>query len=116
MADDTKFSPIEKALPNVQNLDLDKDDAAPAVDVNIGEEVIEEQGPRITELGDGGVEVNFDPSQVSPQNPDDHFANLAELLPENVLGPLGSDLYEKHMDYKVSRKDWESTYIQGLDL
>ena len=45
MADDTKFSPIEKALPNVQNLDLDKDDAAPAVDVNIGEEVIEEQGP-----------------------------------------------------------------------
>ena len=116
MADDTKFSPIEKALPNIQNLDLDKDDAAPPVEVNVGEEVIEEQGPRITELGDGGVEVNFDPSQVGPQDTSDHNSNLAEVLPENVLGPLGSDLYEKHMDYKVSRKEWEATYIQGLDL
>ena len=84
MADDTKFSPIEKALPNIQNLDLDKDDAAPPVEVNVGEEVIEEQGPRITELGDGGVEVNFDPSQVGPQDTSDHNSNLAEVLPENV--------------------------------
>ena len=56
------------------------------------------------------------PNQVQPGNPDDHFANLAELLPDNVLGPLASDLYEKHMDYKMSRKEWESTYTQGLDL
>jgi len=114
MADDNKYSPIEKALPNIQNLDADREEAG--VDVDISETKTETEGPRITELGDGGVEVNFDPSQVKPGNPDDHNANLAELLPENALSPLGSDLYEKQMDYKVSRKEWESTYIQGLDL
>ena len=114
--EDKKFTPIDKALPNIQNLDLDMDDVASPVDVEIGEEEIETEGPRITNLADGGAEVNFDPSQVTPQNPDDHFANLADSLPDSVLGVLGSDLYEQHMDYKMSRKDWEDTYIKGLDL
>jgi hypothetical protein len=114
--EDRKFSPMEKALPNIPNLDVDKDDAAPPVEVAIDQPTTPEGGPAITELADGGVEVNFDPNQVQPGNPDDHFANLAELLPDNVLGPLSSDLYEKHMDYKMSRKEWESTYTQGLDL
>jgi len=114
--EDKKFTPIDKALPNIQNLDLDMDDVASPVDVEIGEEEIETEGPRITNLADGGAEVNFDPSQITPQNPDDHFANLADSLPDSVLGVLGSNLYEQHMDYKMSRKDWEDTYIKGLDL
>ena len=44
------------------------------------------------------------------------FANLAELLPEDVLGRIGSDLNENYMQYKTSRKEWEDTYIKGLDL
>jgi len=115
--EDRKFSPMEKALPGIPGVDLDKADVASDIDVQIeGQEPSPEGGPEITEMADGGVEVNFDPSQVQPENPDDHFANLADLLPENILGPLASDLYEKQMDYKMSRKDWETTYIQGLDL
>ena len=113
--DDKKFSPMDKALPNVQNLDLDKEDTAPSVDVNL-EPPAPTSGPQITDLADGGAEVNFDPNQVTPQDPNDHFANLADLLPDSVLGTLGSDLYEKHMDYKASRKEWEDTYTKGLDL
>jgi len=113
--DDKKFSPMDKALPNISNLDLDKEDVASSVDVEIGQPA-PTAGPQITDLADGGAEVNFDPNQVTPQNPDDHFANLADLLPDSVLGILGSDLYEKHMDYKASRKEWEDTYIKGLDL
>ena len=115
--EDRKFSPMEKALPGIPGVDLDKDDVASDVNVEVeGQAPSPEGGPAITELADGGVEVNFDPTQLMPGNPDDHFANLAEMLPENVLGPLASDLYEKQMDYKMSRKDWENTYIEGLDL
>ena len=114
--EDKKFSPMEKALPSIPGLDIDKDDAASGVEVSIDQPPTTAGGPEITELADGGAEVNFDPNQVQPGNPDDHFANLADLLPDNVLGPLASDLYEKHMDYKMSRKEWESTYTQGLDL
>jgi len=115
--EDRKFSPMEKALPGIPGVDLDKDDVASDVNVEVeGQAPSPEGGPAITELADGGVEVNFDPTQLIPGNPDDHFANLAEMLPENVLGPLAADLYEKQMDYKMSRKDWENTYIEGLDL
>ena len=109
--DDKKFSPMDKALPNIPNLDLDKEDVASGVDVEIGQPA-PTAGPQITDLADGGAEVNFDPTQVTPGDPNDHFANLADLLPDSVLGVLGSDLYEKHMDYKASRKEWEDTYIK----
>ena len=115
--EDRKFSPMEKALPGIPGVDLDKDDVASDVNVEIeGQAPSPEGGPEITEMADGGVEVNFDPTQLNAGDPNDHYANLADMLPENVLGPLASDLYEKQMDYKMSRKDWESTYIEGLDL
>ena len=42
--------------------------------------------------------------------------NLAELLPESVLGKLGSELAENYQTYKSARKDWEDSYTKGLDL
>ena len=116
LPEDKKFSPMDKALPNIEKLDADPGLNRPTTEVDISEEAIETEGPRITDLADGGAEVNFDPSQVTPGNPDDFTANLAELLPDSVLGSLGADLYEKHTDYKMSRKEWEDTYIKGLDL
>jgi hypothetical protein len=41
---------------------------------------------------------------------------LAELLPENILGKLGSELAANYNQYKSSRKDWEDSYTKGLDL
>ena len=116
--EDKKYTPIEKALPNIEKLDADPGENRVAEDINVEVEGVEKlsDNPAVTELADGGVEVNFDPSQINPQDPNDHFANLSELLPANVLGPLGSDLFEKHMDYKMSRKEWEQSYVEGLDL
>ena len=45
-----------------------------------------------------------------------HFDNLADLLPEDIINRLASELYQNYEDYKNSRKDWEQTYTQGLDL
>ena len=53
---------------------------------------------------------------ASPEGGDEHYSNLAEFLPDDVLGSLGSDLNQKYNDYSMSRKDWEKTYTQGLDL
>tara|TARA_R100001594_G_scaffold62019_1_gene96332 strand:- start:9 stop:2513 length:2505 start_codon:yes stop_codon:yes gene_type:complete len=81
--------------------------------------VDEQQAPgpiETTENEDGSVEINFDPNAVSPEGGDEHYANLAEFLPDNVLSEMGSDLSQKYMDYQMGRKDWERTYTQGLDL
>ena len=70
----------------------------------------------INPTDDGGVELNFDPSKVNIEGQPTHFDNLAELLPEDVLKPIGLELVGNYKEYKTSRKDWEQSYIQGLDL
>jgi len=81
--------------------------------------VEEEQAPgpiETIENEDGSVDIDFDPNAISPEGGDEHYANLAEFLPDNVLQEMGSDLSQKYMDYQMGRKDWEKTYTTGLDL
>jgi len=42
--------------------------------------------------------------------------NLAEVLGESELTTLSSDLIAEFESDKTSRKDWEDTYMKGLDL
>ena len=71
---------------------------------------------QVTPTEDGGVELDFDPSKVNIEGQPNHFDNLAELLPDDILDPIGSELFQNYMDYKASRKDWEKGYTEGLDL
>jgi len=64
---------------------------------------------------DGGAEISFDPTQMD-QPAVSHNSNLADYLDEGVLTELGSKLSESYQEYKMSRKDWEDTYRNGLDL
>jgi hypothetical protein len=86
----------------------------------VQEVAVEEQqapGPiEQTELEDGSVQIDFDPQAAQPEGGDEHYANLAEFLPENVLDEMGSDLSQKYQDYQMGRKEWERSYTQGLDL
>jgi hypothetical protein len=89
---------IDKALPN-----------EPRKEFNIpGEEEIQEQvveevqaeqeslGPvDIQENEDGSVDINLDPNAASPEGGDEHYANLADFLPDDVLGRMASDLSSK---------------------
>ena len=69
----------------------------------------------VTENEDGSVDINFDPTKdLSGQT--DFNANLAEVLEEDVLNLIGSELYQDTQSYKDSRSDWEKAYTQGLDL
>jgi len=69
----------------------------------------------VTENEDGSVDINFDPKKdLTGQT--EFSANLAEVIDEQVLGRLGSELYQDCQSYKDSRADWEKAYTQGLDL
>jgi len=74
------------------------------------------QPVEINPTEDGGVELNFDPSKVNVEGAQNHFDNLAELLPDEILEPIGLELFQNYTDYKASRKDWERAYTEGLDL
>ena len=110
---------IDKALPNEPRKEFE----IPGQE-DIQEQVVEEvteqsQAPgdvEVQENEDGSVDINLDPKAASPEGGDEHYANLAEFLPDEVLGRLASDLNSKYMDYSSSRKDWERTYTTGLDL
>ena len=108
---------IDKALPNVEQTikTPSEDELQAAEQVSIKEQV----GPedvKIEEQEDGSVEINFDPEAVNQPGGEGHFDNLADLLPEDILGAMGSNLYESYENYKNSRKDWEQSYSKGLDL
>ena len=60
--------------------------------------------------------VDFDPGAAAPSQSNEHYSNLAELLPDSILQPLGSELYGNFTDYKESRREWERSYSKGLDL
>jgi len=109
---------IDKALPNVeQNITIPSEQEVIEAQVSQEEEIAKEGPPvEITENEDGSVDLNYDPAIASVEGSDNHYANLAEHLPEDILGKLGTELFQNYQDYKNSRKDWETAYRQGLDL
>ena len=109
---------IDKALPNEVRKTIEIEGAENAAEENLE---IQEESPNVgetevTPLEDGGVEINFEPGAFNQAQTENHYDNLAELLPEEILTPLGSELFSNYTDYRSSRADWERAYVQGLDL
>ena len=107
---------IDKALPN--SMTTVEIPGQTEIEQSIQEDLQQAQNPQveITPTEDGGAEISFDPTLAAPIGGQDHYANLAEFLDDDVLGYIGSDLQEKYTDYKTSRQDWEMAYTRGLDL
>ena len=104
---------IDKSLPNV----VDKLTPGELEVEQIAQSVEETPaGPtEVTENEDGSVDINFDPTKNLSVGVE-FGSNLAEVVDEDVLNRLGSDLYQDIQSYKDSRADWEKAYTQGLDL
>ena len=109
---------IDKALPNEVRKTIEIEGAENAAEENldIQEELPNVGETEVTPLEDGGVEINFEPGAFNQAQTENHYDNLAELLPEEILTPLGSELFSNYTDYRSSRADWERAYVQGLDL
>ena len=69
----------------------------------------------VTELEDGGVEIDFDPLAEEGMMDVEFDGNLAEVMEDDDLRTLAVDLVGKFDSDKNSRSDWEETYEQGLD-
>ena len=103
---------IDKALPNTRT-ELEVPGEEQEIDVT---EQTAKKPVEVIPEEDGGATIDFDPGAVNQAGSDSHFDNLADILPEDVLDPIGSKLRGDYTDYKSSRKDWEQSYINGLDL
>tara|TARA_Y100000310_G_scaffold119376_2_gene118114 strand:+ start:357 stop:2828 length:2472 start_codon:yes stop_codon:yes gene_type:complete len=62
---------------------------------------------------DGGMVIDFRPEEGVLED-SDFDANLADVLEEDTLSRLASDLAGSYLSDKSSRKDWEQSYIRGL--
>jgi hypothetical protein len=108
---------IDKGLPNTRNkIDIPSDEEVQEVAVQ-EQEGQDPKGPiEVIPEEDGGATIDYEPGAVNIPGTENHFDNLAELLPDDVLEPVGNDMVQNYMDYKASRKDWEQSYTTGLDL
>ena len=106
---------VDKTLPNVEQ----------TVNIPAEEQIVEEQLQEQEEVNplvdvqtneDGSVDITYDPAAAAIEGGENHYANLADHLPDDILGMLGSNLFQNYQDYKSSRKDWEQAYRTGLDL
>jgi len=106
---------IDKALPNIK---VQPEETTDDIAVEMVEEIekIEPGETQITEMEDGSVDIDFDPQALKQSQATDFNANLADFVDERELGYLSSTLHQNYQDYKSSRKDWEKSYTQGLEL
>tara|TARA_X000001388_G_scaffold64824_1_gene51117 strand:+ start:3491 stop:5875 length:2385 start_codon:yes stop_codon:yes gene_type:complete len=63
------------------------------------------------ETEDGGVEFNFGEDEEKADS-----ENLAEMMDDDDLSELASDLIANYEDDRSSRQEWEDTYTEGLEL
>jgi hypothetical protein len=108
---------IDKGLPNTKTkLDIPSEEELQEVAVQEQEEQLEKKPIEVIPEEDGGVTLDFEPGTINVPGTEAHFDNLADILPDDVLEPIGNEMVQNYMDYKSSRKDWERGYTEGLDL
>ena len=100
---------VDKPLDSAQIADMQERLNQPAMVVEI-----ENPDSVSIETEDGGMIIDFDPKVSADDAPFD--ANLAEYLDPLDLDMLGSELVSAFEDDLSSRRDWEDTYVEGLDL
>jgi hypothetical protein len=107
---------IDKGLPNTRTkIDIPSEEEI-AEEVSVQESEPEKGPIEVIPEEDGGVTLDFEPGSINVPGTENHFDNLADILPEDILEPIGGDMVNNYMDYKASRKDWEKSYTEGLDL
>ena len=74
---------------------------------------IEIENPESVTLDDGSMEITIVPGK---ETNDDFNANLAEDMDEGALTELSGDLIGEYDADINSRKDWLTTYVDGLEL
>jgi hypothetical protein len=94
-------------------IDKTLNEAPQGVEEEIVTETVSEDTPLEIEV-EGDEPVSLGPV---PTDTGDGFAdNLAEVIPEESLAKISNELRSQFSVDQTSRKDWEQSYIKGLDL
>ena len=94
-------------------IDKTLNEAPQGVEEEIVTETVSEDTPLEIEV-EGDEPVSLGPV---PTDTGDGFAdNLAEAIPEESLAKISNELRSQFSVDQTSRKDWEQSYIKGLDL
>jgi len=106
---------IDKSLPNVKQT-LKVPSHQQQLEIQAEAQASTPTQPEVTKNEDGSAEITFEPGAVNQEGGQDHYANLADLLPDSVLDPVGSELWNNYDEYRRSRRQWADSYTKGLDL
>ena len=100
---------IEKQMTPFE---LEDDDQEEAVQV----EIVNPEAVSM-ETEDGGIIIDFE-GDISEEllGGEGHDQNLAEVIDEDVLQSMASDLVSDFQSDQESRSDWARAYVKGLDL
>ena len=75
---------------------------------------IEVEDPESVRIGLGDIEIDLEPKRAYEEG--DFDANLADLMDESALDSLGSELVNDFDKDIMDRKEWMTTYVEGLKL
>ena len=95
---------VDRRLTGVPTPDIEVES------VTIDTPDLEIEGVEMTE--DGGAIVN--PMEIAPDNEFD--SNLADIIDEEILNDISSDLMADYKEDKSSREEWHDAYAKGLKL
>jgi len=109
--------PIGSMMEDVPS-QLDEEDMMAEVEIEMPDSL--DMGPisediEIIEEEDGSVVVDFEPQDQRGMT-EDFSANLAEEMPDGLLGRLASDLIGEFDENKSGRQEWEDAFANGLEL
>ena len=85
-------------------------------------EIIEEEARISTETAEQpegmpvDISIEGEEETVEERPEDDFNANLADAMDERELRQMANELVDDYKKDKGSRKDWEDSYVKGLDL
>jgi hypothetical protein len=110
------LSTIEKAIGQIAS-GVEVGENEVATDITIPDEnVTMEDQVEVTELPDGGAEINTDLSETIDQTNIPFDANLADYLSDTQLKEISNSCVASYESDFDSRKDWHDTYVKGLDM
>ena len=110
------LSTIEKAIGNISNgVEVGENEIATEIQLP-DENVTMEDEFQITELPDGGAEIDTDLSEGIDQTNIPFDANLTEYIKDSDLMDMANDCISSYETDSNSRKDWHDTYVKGLDM
>tara|TARA_R100001443_G_scaffold57606_1_gene68283 strand:- start:1827 stop:4313 length:2487 start_codon:yes stop_codon:yes gene_type:complete len=102
---------IDKQLGTEDNLEIRSMGSSVEVQPDTSRE---DQIKQAAEILIANEEVLID-DEITPEEPQFSFnANLAEVLPDDILGSIANDLLSSIKGDKQSRSEWEKTYTDGL--